>query len=63
LEVIDIHKHHGDAASGYTALRGVTFSALFSPSSAADRQLAIAGAGDPDLSGVVRQYCQDTLDI
>jgi carboxylate-amine ligase len=31
--------------------------------SAADRQLAIAGAGDPDLSGVVRQYCQETLDV
>jgi putative ABC transport system ATP-binding protein len=26
LEVNDIHKHYGDAASGYTALRGVTFS-------------------------------------
>jgi carboxylate-amine ligase len=31
--------------------------------SAADRQLAIAGAGDHDLGGVVRQYCQETLDI
>jgi carboxylate-amine ligase len=29
--------------------------------SAADRQLAVAGAGAPDLRQVVRQYCQETL--
>ena len=31
--------------------------------SAADRQLAIAGAGVPELRQVVRQYCQETLAI
>ena len=31
--------------------------------SAADRQLAIAGADNPDLRQVVRQYCQETLAI
>jgi carboxylate-amine ligase len=29
--------------------------------SAADRQLAIAGGGNPELRQVVRQYCQETL--
>ena len=61
LEVIDIRKHYGDAASGYTALGGVTFSvpagqfvAVRGPSGCGKSTLLhIVGAMDRPTDGTV----------